>query len=226
MGGTSNAVVRRLRDSRFITRYFVGNGIDIGAGRDLLILYQELFPKMGSVKAWDLADGDAQYLKGIPDESYDFVHTSHCLEHMVDPQVALQNWLRILKPGGHLICLIPDEDLYEQGVWPSTFNSDHKWTFTIHKGDRSWSTKSVNLIECFTELPENISVVKIELLDDTYRYQLPKFDQTLTPIGECAIEFILRKQPEAEVKRGGRIPPEDKQLTKIGFELLTGRTLP
>lgn len=177
---------------------------------------------MGAVRAWDLADGDAQYLNGIADESYDFVHTSHCLEHMVDPSAALLNWLRVLKPGGHLICLIPDEDLYEQGVWPSTFNSDHKWTFTIHKGDRSWSKKSVNLIELFAKLPATSQVIKVELLDATYRYQLPRFDQTLTPIGESAIEFIIRKRPEIELQQGGRLPALDKQLTKIGFELLTG----
>jgi hypothetical protein len=27
---------------------------------------------------------------------------------------------------------VPDEDLYEQGVFPSTFNADHKWTFTVY----------------------------------------------------------------------------------------------
>ena len=40
---------------------------------------------------------------------------------------------------------------------------------------------------------------KIELLDATFRYNLnqitkiPRFDQTITPIGECAIEFVLKK---------------------------------
>jgi len=33
MHETSKAVLRRLHDSRYITRYFVGDGIDIGAGR-------------------------------------------------------------------------------------------------------------------------------------------------------------------------------------------------
>jgi len=37
---------------------------------------------------------------------------------------------------------VPDEDLYEQGVFPSTF----KWTFTIGKA-QSWCPKSINLIE-------------------------------------------------------------------------------
>jgi hypothetical protein len=39
----------------------------------------------------------------------------------------------VLKPGGHLVCLVPDEDLYEQGMFPSTFNDDHKRTLTIAK---------------------------------------------------------------------------------------------
>jgi hypothetical protein len=33
---TSKAVMRRLHDNRFATRFLVGDGIDIGAGTDLL----------------------------------------------------------------------------------------------------------------------------------------------------------------------------------------------
>ena len=39
---------------------------------------------------------------------------------------------------------VPDEDLYEQGQFPSTYNVDHKWTFTILK-TTSWSPCSLNL---------------------------------------------------------------------------------
>ena len=100
----------------------------------------------------------------------------------------------------YLVCLIPDEDLYEQGVFPSTFNSDHKHTFTIHKRN-SWSKKSINLIEFLSKTAFPIEIKKIELLDSTFRYDLnrflnkSRFDQTLTPIGECAIEFVLKKLP-------------------------------
>ncbi len=132
----------------------------------------------------------------IPNESLDFVHSSHCLEHMVNVENALNNWLRILKPGGHLVCLIPDEDLYEQGVFPSTYNPDHKHTFSINKMN-SWSRKSVNLLKLLLDYSHYIDVLKIELLDATFRYQLVtkgRFDQTLTPIGESSIEMILRKK--------------------------------
>jgi SAM-dependent methyltransferase len=153
---------------------------------------------MKTCRSWDLPDGDAEFMATIADNALDFVHSSHCLEHMRDPKNALDNWLRILKPMGHLICIIPDEDLYEQGVFPSTFNADHKHTFTIYK-KRSWSSQTINLTELLSGLKYDARIMKIELLDATYLYRLREFthqlrlDQTQTPIGECAIEFILRK---------------------------------
>jgi SAM-dependent methyltransferase len=192
----SKAVMRRLHDSRFATRYFVGHGIDVGAGPDTLAQYVEQFPLMQSCRAWDLKDGDAQLLASIGNGTMDFVHSSHCLEHMRDPREALRHWLRVLKPGGHAVITVPDEDLYEQGVFPSTFNDDHKWTFTMHKV-HSWSEKSVNLMELLAELSGRAQILKVELLDATFRFALPRVDQTQTPVAECALEFILRKRSSA-----------------------------
>lgn len=189
---TSKALMRRLHDSRFATRYFVGDGIDIGAGPDPLEQYAEMLPLMKSCIPWDLEDGDAQLLASMADQSVDFVHSSHCLEHMVDPHQALSNWLRVLRPGGHMVVTIPDEDLYEQGVFPSRFNGDHKWTFTIQKA-KSWSPRSINLLDLLGEVSGIARVIKVEQLDATFRYGISQFDQTLTPVGECAVEFILRK---------------------------------
>jgi SAM-dependent methyltransferase len=207
----SKAVMRRLHDSRFITRYFVGNGIDIGSGPDPLRRYAELFPLMKRCRDWDIADGDAQFLATIPDESLDFVHSSHCLEHMQNPQEALHHWLRVLKPGGHLVVTVPDEDLYEQGVFPSTFNSDHKWTFTMQKS-RSWSPGSINLMALLAEFVDQAQTIKVEQLDATFHFHQPRFDQTSTPIGECALEFVLRKLPAEELARKGRYPDKATQV--------------
>ena len=205
MHETSKAIMRRLHDSRFAARYFVGHGMDIGAGPDALGQYAEQFPLMRSCRAWDVKDGDAQFLAGVPDASLDFAHSSHCLEHMRDPREALHHWLRVLKPGGHLVALVPDEDLYEQGIFPSTFNPDHKWTFTMHK-PRSWSPKSVNLLALLAEFSDRAQIIKAEQLDAAFRFALPRFDQTLTPAGESALEFILRKWTADEIARAGRLP--------------------
>ncbi|MBL8536983.1 MAG: methyltransferase domain-containing protein [Hyphomonadaceae bacterium] len=198
----SKSIPRRLSSPAFMGRYFRGDGVDIGGFPDPLALYAELFPLMRSVRVWDIADGDAQLMEGVADCWYDFVHSSHCLEHLHDPEQGLRNWFRILKPGGFLIVTVPDEDLYEQGEFPSTFNQDHKWTFTVFK-TKSWSPRSRNVIDLLRALGEGADVERIEVLTSTYRYNAPRFDQTLTPIGECGIEFVVRKRSDAEVKTGG-----------------------
>jgi len=199
----SKSISRRLTDANFINRYFVGVGLDIGGKPDPLCLYQQLFCQMRTVRTWDWEDGDAQYLASVKDFEFDFVHSSHCLEHLVDPREGIRNWLRVVRPGGYLVVTVPDEDLYEQGVFPSTFNRDHKWTFTIFK-TRSWSERSLNLVDLVRELGEGAELVRMEQLSSTYRFDLPRYDQTLTPVGECGIEIVIRRRTAEEINIGGR----------------------
>jgi SAM-dependent methyltransferase len=203
----SKSMPRRLRDSRHAARYFVGVGVDIGGKPDPLMLYREYFPGIVSLRTWDIEDGDAQLMQGVADESFDFVFSSHCLEHLRDPAEGLRNWFRIIKPGGHLIVAVPDEDLYEQGVWPSTHNRDHKSAFTMLKA-KSWCPASINLLDLVRELGPAADIRKLEVIDEAYRFALPRFDQTLTPVAECAIELVVRKRMAAELEAGGRLPPK------------------
>ncbi len=216
----SKSIMRRLAEPNFVNRFFRGDGIDIGGAPDPLSLYVELFPLMTGVRIWDLNDGDGQTLDSIPDAQFDFVHSSHCLEHLRDPEEGLRNWFRVLKPGGHMIVTVPDEDMYEQGQFPSTYNADHKWTFTIFKTD-SWCDKSRNVIDLIAALGAAADVQKLNLLNGTYRYGLPRFDQTLTPAGESGIEFVIRKRLEEEVAFGGRRPVSGR-VPDNAFHLLTG----
>lgn len=196
---TTKQTLRRSADHRYITRWFVGDGVDIGCGADPLSNMRDRFPLIRSVRPWDLADGDAMAMAGVADESFDFVHSSHCLEHLGDPRVALGNWIRICRRGGHLVVTVPDEDLYEQGVWPSTFNADHKWSFTIQKG-RSWSPRSVSLVDLLGAFRDEVEVLRIERLDSGFRHGAPRVDQTLGAMSESAIEFVLRRRPVVEEK--------------------------
>lgn len=210
----SKSMPRRLRDGRFVARYFVGAGVDIGGKPDPLMLYREYFPGIISLRTWDIEDGDAQLMQGAGDASFDFVFSSHCLEHLRDPAEGLRNWFRVLKPGGHLVLTVPDEDLYEQGVWPSTYNRDHKHAFTIVK-PKSWCSASINLLELARELGPAADIRKLEVIDETYRFDLPRFDQTLTPVAECAIELIVRKRTQTELEAGGRLPPKQQPAAQM-----------
>lgn len=193
MRETEKAIRRRIYDPSFQQRYFVGHGIDIGSGDTPLSSFRQHFERMESVREWDVGDGDAQVLASLPDAQFDFVHSSHCLEHMVDPKEALQNWIRVLKPGGYLVVTVPDEDLYEHSVWPSRFNSDHKWSFTICKRP-SISDHSLNVVDLLHELAEQMDCERLQQLREHYREDAGvHVDQTLGE-AECAIEWVWRKR--------------------------------
>jgi len=134
-----------------------GKGIDIGCGPD---------PVTPQAHRFDKSDGDANCITRYVHDSYDYVFSSHCLEHMDNPQHAIREWWQLVKPGGYLFFIVPDEDLYEQGVFPSRFNPDHKATFTISK-TQSWSPRSFNVLDLANSLP-HATIVKIALEDRGY----------------------------------------------------------
>lgn len=53
---------------------------------------------------------EATALTGLGDDTYDFVLSSHCLEHVANPLRALREWRRMTRPGGHLVLLLPDPE--------------------------------------------------------------------------------------------------------------------
>jgi SAM-dependent methyltransferase len=193
MATESSKSAPRRETEGFFTRYCTGRGIDIGCGDD---------PLLPGMDTWDLEQGDGQYLSGVADETYDFVYSSHFLEHVRDPHCALRNQWRILRPGGYLLGVVPDEDLYEQGIWPSLFNIDHKLSYTIHK-DKSWSPRSFNLVDILSTLPEH-KIIYIKTIDQKYDYT-PRTDGMLadqTMLGaEAGIEFVVQKQSETSQLR-------------------------
>lgn len=48
----------------------------------------------------------------VESDSLDFVYSSHLLEDYPDWEPVLIEWVRVLKPGGHLVVLIPDRELW------------------------------------------------------------------------------------------------------------------
>jgi SAM-dependent methyltransferase len=125
MGRETSKCYEKRKARGDFKRFLFGEGIDIGCGNDPLVVLE------GSVRGYDILDGDALYMEEVPDSRYDFVYSSHCLEHMPDVRLALRNWTRILKPGGIFYFVVPDFELYEKGQWPSRYNPDHKASFSL-----------------------------------------------------------------------------------------------
>lgn len=55
-----------------------------------------------------IADGTS--LPQIASETYDFVLSSNCLEHIANPLKALEEWKRILKQKGAMIIVLPNKE--------------------------------------------------------------------------------------------------------------------
>ena len=65
-------------------------------------------------------------LNVFEDESLDYVVQRHNLEHYQDPIKALQEWIRVLRPGGVLGMVVPDDEAVDTIKMDKT----HKHTFT------------------------------------------------------------------------------------------------
>jgi len=53
---------------------------------------------------------EAADLRHIEDAAYDFVLSSHCIEHLANPLQGLREWIRVLKTDGLLVLLVPHKD--------------------------------------------------------------------------------------------------------------------
>ena len=189
MKESSKAMERRFNSEKreLFSKIFKGEGIDIGAGDDLI--------NVTDVRGFDMEDGDANHLdQYFPEESFDFIHASQCLEHMRDPKAALESWLKVLKKGGYAVISIPSWELYEGMIWPSRFNPDHKSTWSMwQKG--SPALNHVKLPEWLANF--NCEIVYCELIDTNYNYKIgTRVDQTYPYENrvEAFIEFVLQKR--------------------------------
>jgi SAM-dependent methyltransferase len=177
-GETTKAHSRRLKEN-FFNLYCRGNGLDIGFGGDLI---------SENAEGFDFEHGDAQYLTNIKDNKYDFVYSSHTLEHLPDPYLSLKNWTRVLKPAGYLIIYIPHRDLYEKKkTLPSRFNPTHMNFFLP---DRDEPPDTIGVRQMIERTNINFEIVYIKVCDEGFSIKDPLIHSN----GEYSIEIVLKKQ--------------------------------
>ena len=189
MKESSKAMERRFNSEKspLFSKIFKGEGIDIGAGDDLI--------NVPDVRGFDMEDGDANHLdQCFEAESFDFIHASQCLEHMIDPKASLHAWLKVLKKGGYAVISIPSWELYEGMIWPSRFNPDHKSTWSLWQSGSPAPTHV-----CLPEWLENFNceIIYCDLIDTNYNYKIgTRVDQTYPYENrvEAFIEFVLQKR--------------------------------
>lgn len=79
----------------FAKRFCEGTGLDIGAGA---------WPLEGAIPH---TQTEGKLAEELPDVQYDYIFSSHCLEHLHNPITALQLWKTRIKSGGVLFLYLP-----------------------------------------------------------------------------------------------------------------------
>ncbi|MAG44570.1 hypothetical protein CL633_01645 [bacterium] len=106
----------------------------------------------------------------MPNETYDFVYSSHCLEHVKCPKKVLKEWIRILKPGGLLILILPHKYFYHN-VRDKKGNASHWYDFR----------------------PEDV-ILMLRQIKQTYLIETGILVEQVVPRWQGKIEYSLRKE--------------------------------
>lgn len=89
--------------------------------------------------------------------SYDVIIATEVIEHVVDPNLFVENMMKMLKPKGTLIITTPIKDIHPSGtIWETNPAPEHLWWFT-EKGIEEIGKKNrafVSFVD-FTEYTKN-----------------------------------------------------------------------
>ena len=92
-----------------------GKGMDVGPGQ---------WPLEGSIP-WDVDKG--HHAEALPEGPFDYIFSSHCLEHVTNPVAVLEHWKSRLKESGVLFLYLPHPDM-EYWLPQNNKKHLHAWT--------------------------------------------------------------------------------------------------
>jgi predicted SAM-dependent methyltransferase len=152
----------------FIFDNFKGLGLEIGAqhtpfkyNNKTSMIYQDRLPLSQlkqdvqahnkDINIEDIIDADIiMDAETVPfrDNYFDFVCNSHVLEHLKNPIQAIREWIRVIKPNGHLFLIVPDKRY--------TFDKERKLTSTYHLVKDYVNCQKDKTLEHYTDFYNNV----------------------------------------------------------------------
>jgi len=113
----------------------VGNGLDIGCGKEEWKLQLDA---PNTVLGIDPKIDPTHDAMNLPGSEWDFIFSSHCLEHLPNYVAALEHWISKLKSGGVIFLYLPHINCEYWRPW-SMPTRRH-----IHQFDPTWVANMLN----------------------------------------------------------------------------------
>ena len=103
----------------FASMLCTGHGLDIGGTRDWIL--------QGAIGVNPYEFDPQHDAYNLPGKDYDFIFSSHCLEHLENPIEALELWRDSLKSEGVMFLYVPHPDM-EYWLPQNNRRHLHQWT--------------------------------------------------------------------------------------------------
>jgi predicted SAM-dependent methyltransferase len=200
-----------------------GYGLDIGFGGDPVhsaaIRMDLPFPYAYTGEYPVQLGGDCRNLKWISSDSLDYVYSSHVLEDFDrnETEPVLREWIRVVKPGGLIVLLLPDQAKYiESCLRRGEISADG----VIGNPHHSITDFSMNYV---MEVAMRIGLVeKHHSVDLLGEYSFLLVLKKIMPTGEiadkvaeleAALNIAWRERDELKMA----VRDKDRQLNRIGI---------
>jgi hypothetical protein len=137
-------------------------------------------------------DWPQAHLLAVQDNSYDYVSADNVLQHVEQPDEALANWVRVLKPGGLLALVAPDGQSTREDAW----------RLSLQEPDQPKGC--LNLLELLQVVCHLVEIERVE-----------RFSHGGPITGRRHVEVLLRKRLIALTPVQSNRAPEMKALTRL-----------
>jgi len=177
-------------------KYIVGLGMDIGCGTNRLsptVITTDWYPHSDADLIWNCVPeakpGEQRYFYQYPfrEDRFDFIFASHVLEDFAPDEIQLvfDEWLRMIKPGGHLIILVPD---IAGGRYPGIDE-----VFTNEDNEVKEGKRQAGELKGNPSHRVNMGVDYMNKLvaESKYKLEIVQFDTI--PHSTMTLDFVLKK---------------------------------
>lgn len=112
-----------------VEKYLRGLGVDIGTGTNRLaptVLGIDWYPHTDTDMIWNCVHEGGRFPYPFRENRFDFVFASHILEDFAPDEIqwVFDEWLRVIKPNGYLVILVPDMQNKRYPDWDEVFTEN------------------------------------------------------------------------------------------------------